>query len=239
VFTSDRKWFRRFGELYSAVDLQYDCYTHPLTINEEIAQILADTGCFRVKIGMQTVSEHTRLTYLDRPGTIEQTAKAIRILKSHGITVGIDHMLGLPGEGTAEQDAATEFYSEIMHDRINSYWMLYFPGTKMVEQSRSNGTLTEKDVDDIEEGKGETSYMYISDKSQTARAALAPYQTFYDLLPMLPQWLAKWMARHGWSQKIPYNPLIRQILVTIAAIFQGDRRYRNTLITIFSPKRVP
>lgn len=239
VFTADKKWLRRFGELYHAIGLPYDIYTHPLAVDEECSRILADTGCYRVKIGLQTVSDATRGAYLDRGGSAEQVAHVVKLLKGCGITVGIDHMLGLPGEGKAEQEAAALYYSKIRPDRINSYWMLYFPGARIVESARQNGTLTDGDIEAIEEGKGETSYMYLKARAEDHRKALAPYQTFFDLLPILPDSWALWLIHRGLAGKMPYHPIIRQAIVSIAAIFQGDKRYRNTLKVMLSRKRVP
>ena len=239
VFTADKNWLKRFGELYRAIGLPYDIYTHPLALDDERARILADTGCYRAKIGLQTVSDATRRAYLDRGGSAEEAAQAVSILKKHGITAGIDHMLGLPGEGVAEQDAAVEYYAKVKPDRINSYWMLYFPGAKIVETARQNGTLTDRDIEAIEEGRAETSYMYLKAGADDYRKALAPYQTFFDLLPMLPDSWIKWFIRHRLPGKLPYHPIIRQAIVAVAALLQGDKRYRNTLRVMLSRKHVP
>ena len=239
VFTTDPEWLRRFAEIYPEIGLPYDCYTHPLAIDEERGRLLAETGCFRAKIGLQTVSDKTRRKHLNRPGTAEEVAGAVRILKDHGVEAGIDHMIGLPDEGTAELDEAAEYYSRLRPERINSYWMIYFPGTIMLDASRRDGRLTEGQKETVEEGRGDTSFMYFSDKVVSERKELTPYQTFFDLLPMLPRRVAAWMVKRGWPGRLPYHPIIRQIIVTAAALFQGDRRYRNTLRLMFSRKRVP
>lgn len=239
VFTADIKWLRAFRELYSRIGLPYDVYTHPLALDEERVKILAETGCYRVKLGLQTVSERTRKAYLDRTGSAEQVEMCIGLLKKHGLTVGIDHMFGLPGEGADEQDAAAKFYTRVRPDRINSYWMLYFPGAKIVETALEKGMLTKKDIEDIEEGRGETSYMYLRPGASNEKEIMKAYQTFFDLLPMLPEDYANRLIEKGMHRKLPYHPLIRQVIVATAAILQRDKRYLGTLRNIFSLKRVP
>ena len=239
VFTFDSRWLDDFAKPYHKIGIPYDCYTHPLALDEHRVKLLADTGCFRVKIGLQTVSDQTRRKLLDRAGGIASVEKAIDLLHRHGISVGVDHMLGLPGEGKVEQEQAAQFYARIRPERINSYWLLYLPGAKIVEYGSQDGTLTEKDIDQIEEGLGQTSYIYADPKAGKNQWRLRSYQTFFDLLPLLPASWARWISTKGWVDKLPYHPILRQSVVALAAIFQNDRRYRQHLRLLFSRKHAP
>jgi len=240
VFTMSGRWLEEFAHLYkSEIGLPYDCYTHPLSIDERRAELLADSGCFRVKIGMQTVSDETRRRFLDRAGDSAAVEKTIDILHRHGVSVGVDHMLGLPGEGPDEQKAAAEFYSRTRPERINSYWMLYFPGAKITGDQRESGELTDEDVEKIEEGLSQTSYIYADPSAGRELYKLKSYQTFFDIEPLLPASIAGRLAESRALGKLPYHPLLRQIIVTLAAIFQNDRRYRQHLKLLVSKKHVP
>jgi len=239
VFTLEARWLDEFAGLYNEIGIPYDCYTHPLALDEHRVKTLAESGCFRVKIGLQTVSDQTRRKLLDRAGSAASVGKAIDLLHKHGISVGVDHMLGLPGEGRAEQEMAAQFYADVRPERINSYWMLYLPGAKIIEYSRHDGILSDKEIADIEEGLGQTSYIYADPKSAPDTWKLRSYQTFFDILPLLPGSWAKWMAKKGLAAKLPYHPILRQAIVALAAIFQNDRRYRQHLKLLFARKRVP
>jgi len=240
VFTFSRRWLEEFSRLYrQSIGLPYDCYTHPAALDETRARLLAESGCFRVKIGLQTVSESSRRKLLDRAGTTGDVARAMELLHKYGIEVGVDHMLGLPGEGKAEQDKAARFYITTRPDRINSYWMLHFPGAEIVKIDREENRLTDADVEDIEEGRAQTSYMYAQPDENGGKWELRSYQTFFDLQPLLPQPVSRWLERRGLIPKLPYHPVLRQLIAAAAAIFQNDRRYRQHIKLLLAKKRVP
>ncbi len=240
VFTFSRKWLEEFSGLYKkSVGLPYDCYTHPAALDEAKVKLLAESGCFRVKIGLQTVSDPSRQRLLDRAGSAANVARAIELAHKHGVEVGLDHMLGLPGEGKAEQDEAARFYINTRPDRINSYWMLHFPGAEIVKIDREENRLTDEDVEAIEEGKAQTSYMYATPDADGGKWSLRPYQTFFDLQPLLPQSVNRWLERKGLISKLPYHPVLRQLIAAAAAVFQNDRRYRQHLKLLVARKRAP
>ncbi len=239
VFTIDERWLEEFAKLYREVDVPYDCYTHPLALDEHRVKLLADSGCFRVKIGMQTVSDATRRKLLDRAGSADRVEKAIDLLHRYGISVGIDHMLGLPEEGKAEQEMAADFYVRTKPERINSYWMVYFPGAGILENRFQAGELTREEVDSIEEGANQTSYLYADPSDGANRWKLRSYQTFFDIMPLIPVSWAGWLVNNGLAGKLPYHPLLRQAIAAMAAIFQNDRRYRHHLRLLFARKKAP
>lgn len=239
VFTLDSRWLEEFARLYRDVAIPYDCYTHPLMLDERRVKLLAESGCFRVKIGMQTTSDATRNKMLDRAGSVASVEKSIETLHRFGVSVGVDHILGLPEEGVSEQESAADFYARTRPSRINSYWMLYFPGAKIMESQFEAGAISQSDVDEIEEGMGHTSYIYADPASGPHRYGLRSYQTFFDIEPLLPKRLSRWLVDNGWAGKLPYHPMLRQLIAASAGIFQNDRRYRQHLKLLVSRKNTP
>ena len=72
VFTVSHKWMHGFAEEIkkSELDIQYECITRAERMNEEIIQILKDTGCFRVWIGAESGSQRI-IDAMDRRVDVE------------------------------------------------------------------------------------------------------------------------------------------------------------------------
>src|SRR5207245_2462239 len=72
-FSYDKKWIREFAPLYKEkVGLPYFAWVYPNTIDDEIAGLLADSGCDAVEMGIQSGSERIRKDILNRKTTDSQ-----------------------------------------------------------------------------------------------------------------------------------------------------------------------
>ncbi|MCK4882731.1 MAG: B12-binding domain-containing radical SAM protein [Candidatus Omnitrophica bacterium] len=193
IFTLDKEWLKEFLPRYKKeIGVCYQIFTHIKFIDDDVARLLADSGCRTAEIGLQTVDDEYKRKRLNRYETSEQAAKALAIMKKYGIHVKFDHMLGLPGESVEMQEKARQFYVEHTPYRIMAYWTNFFPGTKMLQDAIEAGILTPEDVRMINEGKCFDSFTvanrYIdSGKNKTYKI----YETIFTLLPGLPPSLRK------------------------------------------------
>ena len=61
VLFANKAWFREFALRYKTeIDVPYICMGHPLAMDDEIAALLASSGCYRVQIGIQSMDEKNR-----------------------------------------------------------------------------------------------------------------------------------------------------------------------------------
>jgi radical SAM superfamily enzyme YgiQ (UPF0313 family) len=99
VFTISHKWMEAFHDALKKdeVKIQYECITRSDRMNEEVIQILKETGCFRVWIGAESGSQKV-IDLMDRRVKVEQVRQMIQMTKSFGIETGTFIMLGYPGE---------------------------------------------------------------------------------------------------------------------------------------------
>ncbi|MCY7411010.1 MAG: B12-binding domain-containing radical SAM protein, partial [Chitinophagales bacterium] len=99
VFTISHKWLKEFyNELnHRKISVRYECITRADRMNEEVIQLLKDSGCFRVWIGAESGSQKV-IDAMDRRVDVEQVSEMIRLSKKNGIEAGTFIMLGYPGE---------------------------------------------------------------------------------------------------------------------------------------------
>src|SRR4029077_16223703 len=143
IFTLDHNWMAEFASVYpQKIGIPFECYTHPHTMTREMARWLAEAGCMIVRVGVQSVNSDT-LAAVDRKGDREKVVQTLRFLSEYSVPYSVDHIIGLPGEGPADQLDALHFYAEVQPKRIVTHWMTYFPGTTALDHARERGILTQ------------------------------------------------------------------------------------------------
>ncbi|MEM9023465.1 MAG: radical SAM protein, partial [Bacteroidota bacterium] len=103
VFTVSHKWMRDFRDSLAErkVNIRYECITRADRMNEEVIQLLKETGCFRVWIGAESGSQKI-IDLMDRRVDVNQVRDMIRKSRDYGIEAGTFIMLGYPGETEAD-----------------------------------------------------------------------------------------------------------------------------------------
>jgi anaerobic magnesium-protoporphyrin IX monomethyl ester cyclase len=78
----------------------WSCNCRVNTVTEELISLMRDAGCRCISFGFETANEETLRRY-EKPVTMEQAERAVRLCKKYGIRIGGYFMLGLPGEDRA------------------------------------------------------------------------------------------------------------------------------------------
>jgi radical SAM superfamily enzyme YgiQ (UPF0313 family) len=233
IFTLDNRWMAEFAERYRAeIGIPFECYTHPHAMNREMASLLARAGCGMVRVGVQTVNSDT-LAHVDRRGDEDRVRGTLQHLADFGIPYSVDHIVGLPGEGPADQRAALRFYDDVRPSRIVTHWMTYFPGTTALDHAREQGVLTDEDVERILEGDVGPGYMYDGNVKFRHYEELKQLVALFDLLPLLPRGGVEWLLSSGVYRKLPASAPLRQLAVLALAI-KGERATRERVRHIFA-----
>ena len=99
VFTINHKWLYEFAaEIENRkVVVSYEIITRSDRVNEEVLQLLKQSGCFRVWIGAESGSQKI-IDAMDRRVKVEQVRETIKMVKTYGMEAGTFIMLGYPGE---------------------------------------------------------------------------------------------------------------------------------------------
>jgi radical SAM superfamily enzyme YgiQ (UPF0313 family) len=109
VFTIHHGWlFQYSAELKRrGLKLPFECISRADRLNLQVAETLAEMGCFRVWIGSESGSQRI-LDAMERGVTVEQVQTAVALCRSVGIQTGMFLMWGYQGEELLDIEATVE-----------------------------------------------------------------------------------------------------------------------------------
>jgi hypothetical protein len=224
IFTLNRRWLEEFAREYPRrVGLPYVALSHPRHITERSAQLLRESGCHKLEIGIQSVNEETKRTVLDRRETKEEMARAFSLLEKHGIRYMVNHMFGIPGEGLEQQQEAARFYADFRPARIGGYYLKYLPGTRINAIAVERGILTPADVERFKQGYFATVHSH-EHLDPELRRVCTSFETFNLLMALLPRWLNRRLARSPWVLQLHRLPqAFRTVVDVLGSVVHRDR----------------
>jgi radical SAM superfamily enzyme YgiQ (UPF0313 family) len=226
IFTLDARWVAEFADAYRReIALPFECYTHPQTMTREMAEALAHAGCIMVRVGVQSVNSDT-LAAVDRKGDRARVTQTLAHLAACGVPYSVDHIIGLPGEGTRDQVDALKFYAAARPKRIVTHWMTYFPGTTALEHAQRDGWLSDAEIDRILDGDVGPGYMFDGNAGYEDRDELRRLSGVFDLLPLLPRGAIEWLVENGRYRMLPRGGFMRQ-LGTLLLALRGEPATRE------------
>ncbi len=238
VFTLQKKWLEEFTCGYrERVGLPYFCYTHPNALSEESADLIKESGCVYVTIGIQSVDEKQRREVLNRRYRNDRARKTVEMLKKRGIQVSVDHIIGIPGDNEAILSRAASFYNDLRPDRLLTFWLTYYPGTEIVQIARERGCISEEDRRNIERGQG--GHRYSGGGASPPDPAIPHFAVFFSSILLLPRkWIA-FLIRKKLYRHWPTSFAINNLLLFINALKERDPFFFYNLRYFISSKHVP
>lgn len=99
VFTVSHKWIKSFHKevIKQNMIIPFECITRAERLNDEILQLLKESGCYRIWIGAESGSQKI-IDAMDRRVEVGTVQNAIQKANELGIETGTFIMLGYPGE---------------------------------------------------------------------------------------------------------------------------------------------
>jgi anaerobic magnesium-protoporphyrin IX monomethyl ester cyclase len=109
VFTIHHGWIRAYASEMRRRNLRipFECISRADRLNEEIMDVLAELGCFRVWIGSESGSQRL-LDAMERGVQVEQVQHAVELARSRGIQSGMFLMWGYEGEELQDIEATID-----------------------------------------------------------------------------------------------------------------------------------
>jgi len=109
VFTIHHGWLRQYtAEMRRrGLRIPFECISRADRLNDEVIDLLAELGCFRVWIGSESGSQRI-LNSMERGVTVEQVQSAVSTCKTRGIQTGMFLMWGYDGEELQDIEATIE-----------------------------------------------------------------------------------------------------------------------------------
>ncbi len=95
--------------------IPFECISRADRLNEEMLDLLAELGCFRIWIGSESGSQRL-LDSMDRGVKVEQVQRAIAMTRARNIQTGMFLMWGYEGEQMEDIEATINHVSKAQPD---------------------------------------------------------------------------------------------------------------------------
>jgi len=117
VFTINHAWLRSYtAEMRRrGLRIPFECISRADRLNDEMLDLLAELGCFRIWIGSESGSQRI-LDAMDRGVKIEQVQNAVKMSRDRGIQSGMFLMWGYEGEELDDIEATIRHVSTSQPD---------------------------------------------------------------------------------------------------------------------------
>ncbi len=144
----DKEWFKAFCSAKPrGLDICYTNYVDAKGIDEEVAELLAESGCVSVFVGMET-GDPKMLESMNKRSSLEDNLRAMELLQKHRIGVIAGVVLGAQGESKESMHRTVEFLRKLQDfdnfDRFEWGSLIPFPGSKANKMLREHPDLREK-----------------------------------------------------------------------------------------------
>ena len=225
IFFTDRKWLFEFLEGYrSEIGLPFRCFGQVRYLDDEVAELLKESGCYCVEFGLQTWNEKIREELNIAPGGNELFLSAFKTCDRYGLLYDVDHMFGIPGESIEDFKSGALLYAGLSRlNRIKVHHLSYFPRLPAVEMAKNKGILNESDIEALENAEDAGDFFH----PEKENPELKGYRVLYKILPMLsPAKINKIINGRGLEKlgRMP-GPAVN-FLQLVLAVKKRDFRFR-------------
>lgn len=115
-----------------------------VNVSDEVLEILADSRCRGLKIGIETGNIEV-LGQISKRITKSDIVRVVRKCQNLGMKVHGTYMIGLPGETAKEAQETIDFMLELSTNTAQIAIATPFPGTRFYEQAKENGWMVTED----------------------------------------------------------------------------------------------
>jgi anaerobic magnesium-protoporphyrin IX monomethyl ester cyclase len=138
VFTINHEWIRKYAAEMRrrSLHIPFECISRADRLNEEMFDLLAELGCFRIWIGSESGSQRL-LDSMDRGVKVEQVERAIQMSRARNIQSGMFLMWGYEGEEMEDIEATIRHVSKTKPDVFFTTISYPIKGTPYYQQVQS------------------------------------------------------------------------------------------------------
>jgi radical SAM superfamily enzyme YgiQ (UPF0313 family) len=142
LFTYNKKWLRQFLDAYKKeIKLPFMCTSRANLMDEETAQMLADSGCRTISFGIESGNAKLRKQVLNKNITDEEIITCGNLLRKHGIMVQTANMFCLPDETIEDSFKTIELNIKARTSYAFTALFMPFPNTELTEYCIKRGYL--------------------------------------------------------------------------------------------------
>lgn len=139
IWTEERT--RGICNILKKYGFKWGCQARVDTITEPIAQMLGESGCMYVDLGVESFNDEI-LKFIKKGITREQIYNAIKLLKKYKVPVKLNILIGTSPLETKETLRDTLRQAQKLHvDQIMFNIVSPFPGTEFYQMAKENGWI--------------------------------------------------------------------------------------------------
>ncbi len=124
------------------IKINYKISARVDTVNPEVIQALARSGCYRIHYGIESVTPR-HLKYLQKGQTPEKVERACKLTRDAGIGFFAYMMIGIPHETKEEMFQTVDFAKRLKPDYAQFSICTPYPKTELYFQMMKEGIVTE------------------------------------------------------------------------------------------------
>lgn len=109
-------------------DVKYRCMVRAKSLTVDNAQMLGDTGCYYLSIGIESMSDKM-LKLMNKKTTVEDNIKAILNADKVGLKLRLFLLVGFPGETDNDIEQTIKILKDMKYDSIGIYAFVPYHGT--------------------------------------------------------------------------------------------------------------
>lgn len=202
VFAVDQTRLINILALYKKhINIPFSCFLHPQFVNELMIKKLKNSGCYWLKMGVQSANEHYRKHYLHRLEKNKDLIKISKLCHKHHLNFSFDHIFNLPGETKSHLVQALKLYNLCHPTIINFGSLIYLPKTDIIKKAIKLKILNSEDVTKINQGLDPVLQSSNIDRlsHQTIhrqKVNISAFSLMFILITILPSKLNDFLIRH-------------------------------------------
>lgn len=117
------------------------CNAHVKKFKPAAAKLLRESGCWMVKMGLESGSKRVRYDIMQRRMTNDDIAESFGIAHEAGIQTSAFAMMGLPHETVAEAWETLDLLARVQPSRFRWSVFFPFPGTSLYDLCKTEGLI--------------------------------------------------------------------------------------------------
>jgi len=124
--------------------ISWVCDTRVDCLDEEMAALMKNSGCVRIKIGVESGSDRV-LASIRKGTSTAEIRRAVRLIKKHGIPLTVYLMVGFPGETNEDLRQTIEFAKELEADYYSLSVLAPYYGTQVWNEMENSGKKLDRE----------------------------------------------------------------------------------------------
>jgi anaerobic magnesium-protoporphyrin IX monomethyl ester cyclase len=157
-FTLDLTFLEKFCDelIQKNLSIKYCCLSRADKLEIGLLRKMRRSGCEKVYLGLESGNNHV-LRLMNKNLTVEQSKKAVNLLKTAGIKIAGFFMVGYPGETWNTIDQTFNFALELELDEVSFNVPYPLPGSELFNR------ISEFDLKNDWTIENETNFVFKSD----------------------------------------------------------------------------